>query len=83
MAIFIQAYDIDIFKVIVLSPKIPKNGDGTPKEYKDFNDENWKSFSTYSKATLLLYCAMNREKRNKISSCKSAMEIWKMLKSYS
>ena len=79
MAIFIQAYDIDIFKVIVLSPKIPKNGDGTPKEYKDFNDENWKSISINSKAIQLLYYVLNQEEHNKISSCENEKKIWEML----
>ena len=36
MTIFIQSYDIETWKVIVLGPKIPKKGDGSLKEYKDF-----------------------------------------------
>ena len=79
MTIFIQAYNIKLWKVIVLGPKIPKNEDGTIKEYKDFKDEDWKSLKLSSTATQLLYCALSSEEFNRISSCESAKEIWEML----
>ena len=75
ISIFIQAYDIELWKVIVLGPKIPKNEAGTPKECMDFNDEDWKSASINSKATQLLYCALNQEYHNRISSYENAKEI--------
>ena len=40
MSIFIQSYDIELWKVTVLGPKIPKNGDDTLKKYEDFNNED-------------------------------------------
>ena len=36
MSILIQSCDIELWKVIVLSPKISKNGDDTLKKYEDF-----------------------------------------------
>ena len=64
----------------MLGPKIPKNEDGSFKEYKDFDDKDWKKLHTNSKETQLLYCALNLEEHNRISSCETAKEIWKMLK---
>ena len=79
MMVFLQSYDIETWKVIVLGPEIPKNEDGSFKEYKDFVDEDWKKLHTNSKATQLLYCALNPEEHNRISSCETAKEIWEML----
>ena len=79
MTVFLQSYDIETWKVIVLGPKIPKNEDGSFKEYKDFEDEDWKKLHTNSKATQLLYCALKPEEHNRISSCETAKEIWEML----
>ena len=39
VSIFIQAYNVELWKVIALHLKILKNEDGTPKEYEDFKDE--------------------------------------------
>ena len=40
ISIFIQSYDIELWKVIVFGPKISKNGDDTPKKYEDFNNDD-------------------------------------------
>ena len=61
MYVFIQSYDIELWKVIVLGPKIFKNGDDTLKKYEDFNNEDWKSLSQNAKATQLLYYALSPE----------------------
>ena len=79
MTVFLQFYDIETWKVIVLGPEIPKNEDGSIKEYKDFGEKDWKKLHTNSKATQLLYCALNPEDHNRISSCDNAKEIWEML----
>ena len=65
--------------MIVLGPKIPKNGDDTLKEFKDFKNEDWKSFNINSTATQLLYCALSPKKYNWIPSCEHAKEIWETL----
>ena len=57
MSIFIQSYDIDTSKVIVLGQKIPKKVYGTLKKYGDFKEEAWKKIHVNSKATQLLRCA--------------------------
>ena len=64
MSIFIQSYDIELWKVIVLGPKIPKNNDGTLKKYEHFNNEDWKSLSQNAKTTQLLYCALSPKEYN-------------------
>ena len=53
--VFLQFYDIETWKVIVRGLEIPKNEDGSIKEYKDFGEEDWKKLHTNSKATQLLY----------------------------
>ena len=79
MTIFIQSFDIEIWKAIVLSPEIPKKEDGSLKDYKEFADDDWKKVHSNSKATQLLYCALNSEEHNRISSCENDKEIWEML----
>ena len=59
MIVFIQSYYIETWKVIVLDSKILKKEDGSLKEYKDFEDEDWKKIHLNSKATQLLYFALN------------------------
>ena len=78
MTVFLQFYDIETWKVIILGPEIPKNEDGSIKEYKDFGKEDCKKLHN-SKATQLLYCALNLKDHNRISSCENAKEIWEML----
>ena len=41
MTVFLQSYDIETWKVIVLGPEITKNEDGSFKENRDFVDEDW------------------------------------------
>ena len=79
MTIFIQSYDIKTWKVIVLGPEIPRKGDGSLKEFKDFDDDDWNKIHNNSKATQLLYYALNQEEHNRISSCENAKEIWEMM----
>ena len=55
MMVFLQFYDIETWKVIVRGLEIPKNEDGSIKEYKDFGEEDWKKIHKNSKATQLLY----------------------------
>ena len=59
----------------MLGLEIPENEDGSIKEYKDFGEEGWKKLHTNSKATQLLYCALNPEDHNRISSFDNAKEI--------
>ena len=70
---------IELWKVIVLDLEIFKNGDSTLKKYEDFNNEDCKSLSQNIKATQLLYCSLNPEEYNWISSCEHAKKIWEML----
>ena len=79
MTIFIQSFDIEIWKVIVLGPKVPKREDGSLKAYEEYIDDDWKMLHLNSRATQLLYCALNQEEHNRISSCENAKEIWQML----
>ena len=65
--------------MIALGPKVLKKEDGSLKEYKDFDDEDWKKIHLNSKTTQLLYGALNNEEHNRISSCKNAKEICEML----
>ena len=51
MTIFIQSYDIEIWKVIVLGPKIPKKEDGSLKGYEDYIEDDWKMLHLNSRAT--------------------------------
>ena len=80
MTVFLQFYDINTSKVIVLCSQIWKNDDGSIKDYKYFGGEDWKKLHSNSKATQLLYCALNPQEHNRISSCESAKEIWEIMK---
>ena len=48
MTVFLQFYDIETWKVIVLGPEIPKNEYGSIKKYKNFGEEDWKRLHTNS-----------------------------------
>ncbi|KAL6521579.1 hypothetical protein OROGR_018148 [Orobanche gracilis] len=79
MSIFIRAYDIEIWKIICLGPKVPPKSDGSLKNFEEYDDEDWKNDHLNCKATQLLYCVLNPEEINRITSCDSAKEIWKIL----
>ncbi|KAL6499818.1 hypothetical protein OROGR_027728 [Orobanche gracilis] len=79
MSIFIRAHDIEIWKIIALGPTIPKKADGSLKSFEEYDDTDWRNDHYNRKATQLLYCALNPKDFNRISSCDTAKEIWKML----
>ena len=79
MTVFIKAYDIELWKVIVLGPHIIENRDGSLKNAQEYTNADWKKERTNAQAMQLLLCGLTLEEIRRISICKSAQEIWKTL----
>ena len=75
MMIFIKSQDIELWKVIVKGPKVPKGKDGMTKKKIDYDDENWKHNQTNTKAMQLIFWALTLEETNRVSFCKSAKKL--------
>ena len=82
MKIFIQSIDFQLWKVIMKGPYIPTiNVDGVdiPKPEEDWDDQEMKKGELNAKAMNLLYCALDPNEFNQISTCNSAKKIWDRL----
>ena len=79
MTVFIKALDIEVWKVIAIGPHIPTHENGDIKREDAYTDADWRGDQMNSKAMQILYCALNPEDLNRIASCDSAKEMWKML----
>ena len=82
MCIFIQALDYDLWSVIINGPHTPTviiNGIPTPKQEKDWDDSDKKLVQLNAKAMNVLYCALDANEFNWISTCSSVKKIWDRL----
>ncbi|XP_022866058.1 uncharacterized protein LOC111385861 [Olea europaea var. sylvestris] len=84
MMIYVQFIDYNIWKVIEYGPYAPTKTikvDGSldqtlPKSREEYDDEDKRKLSLNAKAKNLLYCALDRNEFNQISTCDSAYDIW-------
>ncbi|MQM05547.1 hypothetical protein Taro_038360 [Colocasia esculenta] len=74
MEFFLQGYDYQLWTIIEEGDLIVLN----PR--KEWTDNDRKSLSHNSKAKNLICCVLTRSEFNRISTCKSAKEMWDKLK---
>lgn len=87
MSIYVQSIDYSIWEVIELGPhkltkviKVDEKLNQTIAKPREENDEdNRRKLSMNAKAKNLLFCALNINEFNRISTCDSAHEIWRAL----
>ncbi|MQL94494.1 hypothetical protein Taro_027147 [Colocasia esculenta] len=74
MEFFLQGLDYQIWSII-------EEGDLLVTNEKDkWMDDDKKKISLNCKAKSILCCALSRKEFNRISACKSAMEVWEKLR---
>lgn len=82
MNIFLQSIDYDLWYIVLEGPFVPTkivDGISHPKEPKEYNEDDKKKLSLNAKAINMLYCALDKNEFNRISTCSSAKEIWHKL----
>ena len=82
MRIFIQASDYKLWSSIVSGPHTPTkivNNVPIPKLESEWDETDERMAQLNAKAMNLLYCALDAQEFNRISSCISAKEIWDKL----
>ena len=85
MSIFMRAYDYEMWDVVLDGPYVPmKTKAGSealePKVRSEWTELKIKKVQVNYKAINTLHCALNPTKFNRISTCKTAKEIWDKLK---
>ncbi|MQM15614.1 hypothetical protein Taro_048563 [Colocasia esculenta] len=74
MEFFLQGLDFQLWSIV-------EEGDLLVTNSKDkWTDEDKKKISLNSKAKSILCCALSKKEFNKISACKSTMEMWEKLR---
>ncbi|XP_058727885.1 uncharacterized protein LOC131599609 [Vicia villosa] len=79
MMIYIQSVDFKLWLVIKNGPKVPKktiDGKECEKSEDEYNDEDMKMMEQEAKAKHILCCALNPFDLKRVSSCKTAKEMW-------
>ena len=83
MCTFLQSIDYEQWRVTTIGPyeitKNDENGVTTPKTIFEYNANDMRKLQFNAKALTSLHCALTMDGYNKISSCKSAKEIWDKL----
>ena len=82
MRIYVQSVDYELWRIIVSGPKNPTikvEGKDVPKPEPTWDENDLKMLQSNFKAMNVLYCALDPNEYNRISSCESAKEIWDML----
>ncbi|XP_038989467.1 uncharacterized protein LOC120113034, partial [Phoenix dactylifera] len=82
MRIFIQAQDYALWRVIVKGPQEPShmvNGIQVPKPEEDWNENDDRMAQLNSRAMNSLFCALDVNEFNRVSTCSSAKKIWDRL----
>ena len=78
MKIFIQALDFDMQNIIVNGPHSPTkliDGMDTPKPKNEWDEVDKKMTPLNAKAINILYCALDVNEFNRISTCNSTKKI--------
>ena len=82
MKIFIQTLDYDMWSIIVNGPHtLTKIIDGveSTKSEREWDEVDKKMTQLNAKAMNILYCALDANEFNRISTCMSAKKIWDRL----
>ena len=82
MAWYLESLDLEVWKTILFGYTFPtKDVDGGKirKTLDEYNEEESRKFQLNSRAIYILVCAMDRNEYNRISQCKTAKEIWRIL----
>ena len=82
MKMFIMDKDLELWSIIQRGPHIffkEEDGKKIPKAEDELTPTELEKHSKNYRAIHLLYCALNAEEFNRISSCRSAKEIWDKL----
>ncbi|KAH9671809.1 hypothetical protein KPL70_017497 [Citrus sinensis] len=83
MRIYLQALDYEIWEVVCDGPFMPtfkdEVGDDIPKPSSQWSELEKRKMSLNSKAMNALFCALDKKKFHRVSSCESAQEIWNKL----
>lgn len=83
MKMFVIDQDLELWDIIVKGPRVPmKDGsDGTrvAKSEDEFSQTDLEQVAKNYRAMNLLYCGLDANEFNRITSCKSAKEIWDKL----
>ena len=84
MSIFMRAYDYEMWDVVLDDPYVPmktKAGNEVlePKIRSEWTELEIKKVQVNYKAINTLHCALNPTEFNRISTCKTAKEIWDKL----
>ena len=83
MKMFIIDQDLELWNIIESGPKIPEidgpNDTKVAKKESEYNQADLETISKNYRAINLLYCGLSTDEFNRISSCRSAKEIWDKL----
>ncbi|XP_021771739.1 uncharacterized protein LOC110735868 [Chenopodium quinoa] len=83
MQMFVIDQDLELWEIIKKGPKVPmkttESGVAVPKNDDEFNQTDLESVAKNYRAMNLLYCALDANEFNRVSTCKSAKEIWDKL----
>ncbi|GAV83966.1 UBN2 domain-containing protein, partial [Cephalotus follicularis] len=82
MTIFLQSLDYQLWHIIVNGPRMPTRtieGVVSPKPRNEYNDNDFRMLQLNSKAKHILFCAVDPNEFNRISSCDSTKEMWDLL----
>ena len=82
MTWYLESLDLEVWKTILFGYTFPtKDVDGGKirKTLDEYNEEESRKFQLNSKAIYILVCAIDRNEYNRISQCKTAKEIWRIL----
>ena len=82
MTWYLESLDLEVWKTILFCYIFPtKDVDGGKirKTLDEYNEEESRKFQLNSRAIYILVCAMDKNEYNRISQCKTAKEIWRIL----
>ena len=76
---FVQATDIDCWRVIITGPivltKTQADGKRITITEADYSDDDWKKIQLNAKALNMLHCALDVNEYNRISTCTSVKQV--------
>ena len=78
----LESLDLKVWKTILHGYTFPtKDVDGCkiPKTLVEYSEEENINFQLNSRAIYIIICAINRNEYNRISQCKTAKEVWRIL----
>ncbi|XP_021743604.1 uncharacterized protein LOC110709690 [Chenopodium quinoa] len=83
MQMFVIDQDLELWEIIKKGPKVPmkttESGAAVPKDDDEFNQTDLENVAKNYRAMNLLYCGLDANEFNRVSTCKSAKEIWDKL----